>query len=531
MLRIVIAILLIALFAISISCASSSKAQMKTSTNRAIHARLAEADTTSRQLEIIYRKKIVHVFRIMHTSAVDAHGKSIYDKLKKLKVTDDEDWSRIDSIIKEYYSYMDSNNNPDTKENEFYQDLQQRIKYCDTYFGKWWMNNDMRANVVIQLGVDGMGYHPPYEAGCISTIGELKKTGLCLHCQISYPNRGIYIQLQGNFALNYFDEIVAWVDQGSEYLARTEEDMKQDFQAAKQEFHHTVMNREEPPAFNPLPEAKKDISLAWQIFQRQVSRDAYEVWSTVALPLEQFTPDSNGNINFQIKQIVRETAGFREITDSSQTAEISLPYSKNLDGSWYFAAVKNVLPPGKWQIVVTPTENGTKNKTIYSYEVTVPEHNVQKGISDILLYLDQPVDKKDQVVIGEHQYTGLPFRSFKRTDTLRALVTAYKLPPQDSSLVVWYLSPVKDRKRVGKTHVEIDSVFWSQMQQSAFPVLKFLEKTDMVLGFEHSQNHSLYSVNSSLASVPPDEYIFSVIIVEPRLRTPIRVSRTRIMVR
>ncbi|MBU0964563.1 hypothetical protein KKC06_06005, partial [Patescibacteria group bacterium] len=69
----------------------------------------------------------------MRSSAIDENGKSVYEKIRKLDIQ--KEWSVIDSVIGAYCIFMDINNNPDTRENEWIVDMKKRIKYCDTYFG------------------------------------------------------------------------------------------------------------------------------------------------------------------------------------------------------------------------------------------------------------------------------------------------------------------------------------------------------------------------------------------------------------
>ncbi len=522
---------IIVLLIVSISACAGSKQGARTLSERAKKAWIAERDTTDAERELIRREKLIQVFRILRTSANDAHGKSIYGQISDKDIL--TEWDEIDSIIQAYIQYMDTRNNPDTPENEWYRDLQKRIKWCDQFAGKWWETNDRRAYVAIQLGVQGLFYSREYEGPCVSSSGELKQWKKCIHCQMSYPRRSTYIQLQGNEALGYFDQVVAWIDKDDPagYARYSPDEMQTRQHRAIKSFHRQVSNREQPPLYEALPEAEKDLNMAMQIFQRKVGRNTYEVWSTVAVPLDQFGADTNGSINFRIEQVVRSTLPPYSIKGSSATETIRIPQRQCPKGSYYFAALRTTVKPGTWQIAVTPQETGTDNKTIYSIDLEVPGHNVKNGISDIVMYYDRRTGKQNQLIINETDYTALPFRSFRHTDSLKALVTNYGLPEDDSSLVVWYLSPVQARKRVGRTSVTIDSVFWSQMSDHAFPVLKFLEKTDIVIGFERTSNKPVFTLEADLRNVPSDEYILYCLVIEPRLRHPARVTSTRIMIK
>ncbi len=527
---IVVVFVLLVLF---ISACAGGKQKSGTLSERAKKAWIAERDTTDAEHELIRREKLIQVFRILRTSAQDAHGKSIYEQIKHRDML--AAWDEIDSIIQAYYQYMDTRNNPDTPENEWYQNLQKRIDWCDQFAGKWWQTDDRRAYVAIQLGVKGLNYSWEYEGPCVSSSGELKNRGKCIHCQMSYPRRGTYIQLQGNEALGYFDQVVAWIDKDDPagHSRYSLEEIQTRQHLAIKTFQQQVTNREQPPQYQPLPEADKDLDMAMQIFQRKVGDNIYEVWSTLALPLDQFDADSNGTIAFRIEQVIRSSLPPYTIKDSSATETVRIPKQQCPKGSYYFAALNTTVKPGTWQIVVTPQESGTDNKTIYSIDLEIPGHSVKGGISDIVMYYDQQTGKQNQLEINGTDYTALPFRSFRRSDSLKALVTNYDLPARDSSLVVWYLSPVQKRKRIGRTNVVVDSIFWSQMNEQEFPVLQFLEKSDIVIGFERTVNKPVFTVESELSNIPPGEYTLKCLVIEPRLRIrqPAREVSTRIMVK
>lgn len=517
-----------------ISCAGISGQKSMTLTERAKYS----FENTRVDSTLIERQKVVQVFKIMRSSAIDENGKSVYEKIRKLDIQ--KEWSVIDSVIGAYCIFMDINNNPDTRENEWIVDMKKRIKYCDTYFGEWYRNDDKRAYVVIQLGIDGIVYRPPFEAKCINDIGRIKKTGsLCNHCQISYPSLGIYIELQGNLALDYFNEVVAWVEQGNEPSVDYNSEARcNETHNAKQKFLISVTNRQEPPSYNPLPGSEKDFKAAWRLFKRQISTDQYEVWSVISLPFKQFDPDSLNNINFIVKFVIWSLDGILpEIVAEDTVCNVTTAYSFDMKGGQYLTSFKTVLSPGRWKLVITPTEG--KNKTIYSMEVEVPNGMPQNGLSDILLFVDQLIN--EPVRIGQDCYSGLPFSTFRSEHVINALVTPYGKFESDSSLVVWYLHPVEKRiRRVGriKENNYTDSLKWIHSdernfswEEQEFPLLKFMDPDDIILGYCKTANRDVLELHASLQRIPSGEYDLTCLVVDPKLRGVARQSSKRISVK
>ena len=462
------------------------------------------------------RHKIKQVFKIMRRSTFDTSRTSIFDKIKDYDL--ETEWDIIDSILQEFYVQMDFNNNPDTPENEWMIEMKHRMDYCDAHFHGWWTNNDMRAYVVIQLGTDDLYCSVPFTTRCVHPDGSIDSFLLCEQCQLTYAKRNIYIQLQGKFGLEYFTEVVAYYDTGT---SRGDEfSASQNIIKAQSFFLDNVIVREEKPYYEPIPEAKKELKLATNVFIQPVNKNNYEVWSLYALPLSQFSEDSNQYINFHIDQKIWQLGHSPEIYAHNQSREYSISAHMDFKDACCFFAIYNLLPRGDWSLVSTPIEDGTPNKTIYSQEIALPPLMQSDELSNILLYFRNASEKagSDQVLINNEYYTASPFRTYHRRDSLHALVT---WPDYEAgeSVVVWYLSPRKEWT-YQKDYTAYSEKFWTAMRKFDFPVLEFMEESDIVLSAEKLVNSNLYRLNTSLQEIPKGEYSLNFLLVEPRLKKP-----------
>jgi len=497
-----------------------------------IHAGPSESARISYQESLASRdtilenhKKLKQMFKIIRRATKDNSGVTIFDKIKNFDLSDE--WDKIDSILQDFYVQMDLNNNPDTPENEWLDEIHRSIDYCETYFGKWWQNNDLRAYVVIQIGVDDLNYSHPYEEFCKRLDGQSGNT-LCWHCQLTYDRRNIHIQLQGKYALGYFTEVTTFIDKSKPASKSTDQLAVSD---AQDFFYYNIVAREEPPYYDALPEAKKDLKIACNTFIQPLGNNDFEVWSLYALPLKQFKADSNNNLNFHIDQKIWSDNNKPRIIAENQSRKYAVSRGTDLKDACCFFAVKNLLTKGDWKLISTPIEGGTKNKTIYSQDISLPLLAQSTELSSILLYVNDPDAsvKKDQVMVNNQYFTGWPFRSYHPQDSLHALVTWQNYNP-GKSVVVWFLSPKKQRQK-GINYSALTEKFWTTMRQFDFPVLDFMEETDIVLSASKTDNTNIYKLSSPLDEVPKGEYSLVFLQVEPRLREPVKIVQTEIRVK
>jgi len=467
------------------------------------------------------RKKLKHVFKIMQNSTQDYKGCSVYNKIKKYDIY--TEWNIIYPILQPFFTIMDFNNNPDTRENEWILEMKRRIKYCDDFFGKWWENDDLRAHIVIQLGVDDLFYYPPWFDYCKKLDGSLD-TALCDHCQLSYAQRGIFIQLQGKYGLGYFTEAVPYVGKDG-FTPQTDAFLVHKY------FRDNITQREDSPYYDALPESKKDLKLAENVFIVPLPEKQYEIWSLYALPLDQYTADISNNIHYKIEQTLWSNNKSPEIISQRSTKPYSIPYGDYLKKGCVFLSIKNILQEGKYKIISTPVEPGTQNKSIYRKGLRLPFSIKNPELSNILLFLRNvpTTSNANKVQIGNKYFTGSPFRSYKTIDTLHALVC---WPEYDAgeSIAIWYLSPKEGSKR-GKEIAEFTEKYWTAMREFDFPALEFMEETDIVLSAEKSENRNIYSMSTDLSEIPSDEYVLMFLLIEPRLKNPAKVVSSSIRIK
>ena len=514
----ILGLLICALLALSIGCLSNDLVKSGSAERARLSYNRSKTPVSTTQE---YRRKIKQVFKIIRRSTLDDFGVSLFDKIKNYDL--ETEWDQVDSILQKYYRQMDYNYNPDTPENEWLIEMNRRIDYCDTFFDYWWVNNDMRAYVVIQFGVDDLEYVRPYDTFCINPDGSTDSFRRCWECKLSYARLNIYIQLQGKMGLGYFTDVVVYQDAGwtgnsSPYkIDHTLED-------ARNFFQNRVIAREDSPYYEPLPETEKNLKLATNVFVQPVNQYNYEVWSLYALPLSQFSEDSNQNINFHIDQKVWRPGPSPEIYTQNQSRDYSISTHRDFKDACCFFAVKDLLPLGEWKLVSTPIEDGTPNKTIYSQDIALPPLMQSPELSSILFYLKNPGGDSagDQVLIGDQYYTASPFRTYHRGDSLHALITWPDYKPGEA-VAVWYLSPKKEWT-YKKDFAIYSEKFWTAMRKFDFPVLEFMEESDIVLSADKLANTGLYQLNTALEEIPKGEYTLYFLLVEPRLKEPAKTA-------